>query len=161
MLDLLHPSLFCYVKGVSRLLSTNAPEAWKEEPRQFRPYNPPTDFFARPLTNSQYQWMPTPFRIEVDGKATALSYISGLAAKAEVPELYGAVEDLLARFIPFFEKCLTELYEGRKDAGQRNPVLRNRTIQVITKAINYILPPGQDHEGVWHVEGKCGMREQQ
>ena len=31
--------------------------------------------------------------------------------------------------------------------------LRGRTIQVITKIVDYELPPGGTHEGVWHVEG--------
>ncbi|CAM9506086.1 unnamed protein product, partial [Choristocarpus tenellus] len=31
--------------------------------------------------------------------------------------------------------------------------LRGRRLQVIVKAVNYILAPGQTHEGVWHVEG--------
>ena len=31
--------------------------------------------------------------------------------------------------------------------------LRGRSIQVITKIVDYELPPGGTHEGVWHVEG--------
>ena len=31
--------------------------------------------------------------------------------------------------------------------------LRGRTLQVITKIVDYEVPPGATHEGVWHVEG--------
>jgi len=31
--------------------------------------------------------------------------------------------------------------------------LREKTVQVVTKAANYVLQPGQSYEGTWHVEG--------
>lgn len=36
--------------------------------------------------------------------------------------------------------------------------LTNRRLQVIVKAANYILQPGQSYEGTWHVEGMANEK---
>merc|ERR1712232_183667 len=45
-----------------------------------------------------------------------------------------------------------------EDDGTENEMLleeslKNRTIQVIVKIVDYEFAPGKDHDGVWHVEG--------
>jgi len=60
---------------------------------------------------------------------------------AKYSELYLTIAKIFRIFIPLFE----ETFHFGKAAG--------RTFQVITKAANYILEPGQSYEGTWHVEG--------
>jgi hypothetical protein len=43
-------------------------------------------------------------------------------------------------------------YCTRKVLAEKKP-LHGRRLQVIVKAANYVLQPGQTHEGSWHVEG--------
>jgi len=50
------------------------------------------------------------------------------------------------------KKYLTSLLrEQSRPTSSRS--LRNRTLQVIPKIVEYRLTPGEEHEGVWHVEG--------
>merc|ERR1712232_735782 len=50
-----------------------------------------------------------------------------------------------------------EMDESDASAGDPETLeeqsLRDRTIQVITKIVDYEVPPHGTHEGVWHVEG--------
>ena len=58
--DLVHPSLYPYIKGRSvRSKEAPADEAETEAPEY--------DRFGRPYEGSDYQWLPTPFHIAADG----------------------------------------------------------------------------------------------
>jgi len=62
------------------------------------------------------------------------------------------LEDTFSRLLPYFEQVVTP-------PGVRRLVsLRNRRLQVIVKAANYELMPGQSYEGGWHVEGMLHER---
>ncbi|KAL7746244.1 hypothetical protein RI367_008385 [Sorochytrium milnesiophthora] len=128
VLDLVHPSLFPYIHGASHVLRPHDPQVQKMMARFDTKYCP-----------SKYQWLPTEFSVDEEGNATVASYINNLD-ESHYPDLYRAVPQILSLFIPMFEKTLKKS-------------LRQRRIQVIVKAANYQLKPGQSHEGVWHVEG--------
>jgi len=82
--------------------------------------------------------------VDPAGRARFASYVNNAPAD---PGLLGALEDAFARVLPLLEQTVTP-------PGARRPVsLRGRRPQVIVKAANYELQPGQAYEGSWHVEG--------
>lgn len=159
--DLVHPSLYPYIKGVSQEIG----------PLPTTP-KPTYDRFGRPFESSQYQWLPTPFRIEDDGSTTITSYINNLdemrhgALKEDLARLFSAVLPMIEGVLGYVdstrfwvEACDIE-HEGELpevSGAEVTPVtprpLRGQELLVIPKIVEYKLTAGETHEGVWHVEG--------
>jgi len=158
--DLVHPSLFPFVEGISPMsdLSDVAPKSNKSE-----------DKWGRPYETSKYQWLPSEVLVSADGKCTFDTYINNLDREKH-RALYSALEALLSHALPLLESAwahgnaVDAPKEGdhgplTEDPGEGDPEaldetsLRCRTIQVITKIVDYEVPPHGTHEGVWHVEG--------
>jgi hypothetical protein len=98
VLDLVHPSLFCLVKEVS-----GAPErAWRN----------PTDRYSKHEFSERFQWLPTDVDVSDDGDVTFRSYVNNLHPETH-HELACVLPDLFARFLPLWEKVLTDLRHPR------------------------------------------------
>ncbi|MCQ4205950.1 DUF4246 domain-containing protein [Streptomyces longispororuber] len=98
VLDLVHPSLFCLVNGVS-----GAPErAWRN----------PTDRYSKYEFSEKFQWLPTDVDVRADGDVAFRSYVNNVhpeqhrALNAVLPELF-------ARMRPLWENVLTDLRHPR------------------------------------------------
>ncbi|XP_057315743.1 uncharacterized protein LOC130656823 isoform X2 [Hydractinia symbiolongicarpus] len=155
--DLVHPALYTYVKGVSKLTSKTPKEVSSEE--KF-------DFWGRPYEDSKYQWLPTPFSISDDGKCSIAEYINNLN-REKFSGLYTELESLFNIFLPYFEevwsyaktmKFFKDPEENEEQSTEppfvKEPVsFKGKELQVIVKIVEYKLQPGQSYEGVWHAEG--------
>lgn len=160
--DVVHPSLFPFVKGRTKL----APGA--KTPPEPKPGE--RDGWGRPYERSKYQWLPTPFAVDRSGGVKILSYINNLDRNV-YPEVYDDLGELFGVMLPRFESVYGytrsvafhgdavpehELPEGslrRRPSKAPAPVsLRGRTLQVITKIVEYRLGT-RPFESVWHVEG--------
>lgn len=98
VLDLVHPSLFCLVRGVS-----NAPErAWQN----------PTDRYSQYEFSEKFQWLPTDVDVSDDGDVTFRSYVNNVHPVTH-RELASALPDLFARLRPLLENVLTDLRHPR------------------------------------------------
>ncbi|WP_407565166.1 DUF4246 domain-containing protein [Streptomyces sp. 184] len=98
VLDLVHPSLFCLVNGVS-----GAPErAWQN----------PTDRYSRYEFSERFQWLPTDVDVSDDGEVAFRSYVNNLHPEAH-GELASVLPDLFARLRPLLENVLTDLRHPR------------------------------------------------
>jgi hypothetical protein len=133
---------------------------------------PPTkDLWGRPFEESVYQWLPSQFDISAEGRCTISSYINNLKRK-DNPDLYINLQKLFEKFLPHFEAVCAygrNIQFPESDLGpfhyfsldkrfENTAVsLRSRSLQVITKIVDYELAPaasgGSKYEGVWHVEG--------
>ncbi|BBN14876.1 hypothetical protein MPTK1_6g15240 [Marchantia polymorpha subsp. ruderalis] len=132
--DLIHPSLFPYIEGVSQVACPEADLPAKVE----------ASYWSRQYEDSTYQWLPAEFHVDADGRVTIESYINNLDESVH-GDLYRALELLFEIFVPLFEKV-------QVDAEELD--LRDRRLQVIVKAANYVVQPfGHVYEGSWHVEG--------
>ncbi len=163
VLDLVHPSLYPYVKGKSELVS--APPT-SEAPR--------FDRFGRPYEGSAFQWLPSELEVAADGTTQLTSYVNNL----EREETVGELERLFSVALPLFDsvygyvssqKFLSEGWEDETYNGEADlpepasevqqqaapaPVsLRGKKLQVVPKLVEYQINDGQVHSGVWHVEG--------
>lgn len=88
--DIVHPSLYCYVKGVSKLVDGSTQEEVDEE--------------------YKYQWLPSDISINKTGKVKFTSYINNLQDLTCIP----LIERTLSAFIPHFEKVLKKSLRSTK-----------------------------------------------
>ena len=89
--DLIHPSMYCYVKGVSKHSDGKTAE--------------PVDESVR------YQWLPSEFH--TDGQtAKAVSYINNLDAQ-KYPKMTPLLEKVFAQFLPSLRKVLKDPLTNR------------------------------------------------
>ncbi|MFE8992842.1 DUF4246 domain-containing protein [Streptomyces collinus] len=106
VLDLVHPSLFCLVRGVS-----GAPEqAWRN----------PTSRYAKYEFSEQFQWLPTDVDVRDDGDVAFASYVNNVHPERH-HELAGVLPDLFARMLPLLENVLTDLRHPRPPRIEADP----------------------------------------
>lgn len=155
--DLVHPSLYPYIKGVSKIknLDENIDKQESEG----------VDFWNRPYEYSKYQWLPTEFFINKNGKCKIDGYINNLPG--DFLDLRNSLERLFEKILPSFEKIYNYIYEAQLHndteielyggneyckVKKSNRSLRNRVLQVIPKIVTCELNDGRI-DGAWHVEG--------
>jgi hypothetical protein len=155
--DLIHPSMYPYIKGVSKIKVENLDITNLASQK--------TDYWNRPYEDSKYQWLPSEFKIDSQGNCKIDSYINNLGfGETKITSL---LEKLFNKVLPKFESVWSyintiNLYDDENinlyDYNNSNSnnfdfiTLKNRTLQVIPKIITVEM--GQDSlEGAWHVEG--------
>ncbi|CAE6440372.1 unnamed protein product [Rhizoctonia solani] len=124
VLNLVHPSLYPLVYG--RTLSypedsdnrhpTSLAARLKPPPAESNGYfSAGIDYFV----SERFQWLPTDFKVSEDGKSVkSESYINNLHP-TEHAELHKAIEDLIAAYIPLFERALTDSISGNYIVPER------------------------------------------
>ena len=98
VLDLVHPSLFCLVRGVSRPDDSPWPSPGPDEPRY--------------ALSDQVPVVPTDVEVGENGDAVFLSYVNNLHPVAH-RELASVLPVLFGRMRPLFENVLTDLRNPR------------------------------------------------
>ncbi len=98
VLDLVHPSLFCLVRGVSRPDDSTWPSLGADE--------------ARYALSDKFQWLPADVEVGENGDAVFLSYVNNLHPVAH-RELASVLPVLFGRMRPLFENVLTDLHNPR------------------------------------------------
>ncbi|KAJ6468804.1 hypothetical protein C8R45DRAFT_1167463 [Mycena sanguinolenta] len=115
VLDLIHPSLYCIVYGRTEAYLPDQSRI----PGNLLPVAVPT--FNEPAVkwndvkvvnrsiSSKFCWLPSDFSVDADGSVKLLSlYINNLCPTQHEP-LYGIVEEILAGFIPMFDRVLGDI----------------------------------------------------
>ncbi|MEU1104789.1 DUF4246 domain-containing protein [Streptomyces tibetensis] len=106
VLDLVHPSLFCLVRGVS-----GAPErAWQN----------PTNHYSKYEFSEKFQWLPTDVDVSDDGDVAFRSYVNNIHPETH-HELVAVLPDLFARMRPLLENVLTDLRHPRPRRIEADP----------------------------------------
>lgn len=180
--DLVHPSLFPYIKGETETLNL---DQLQEETIQKDSSNIfMLDSWGRKHEKSKYQWLPSEFKINDKGECKIESYINGM----ETEELYPEIEKTFEYLLPDFEKIvslgkqLKPRGEIDPDTGEINKLgylffganlkrgelgkcdepeftqlekisLKGRTLQVITKIVTVEMEKNDLLSGAWHAEG--------
>lgn len=126
---LINPSLFAYVDGISYVPDgSSLPKTLGISERPFRHQEFPL-----------CQWLPAQFYVDKDGSVTAKTYINNVDRSQR--DLYAAIELVFSLILPMFERILDKS-------------LRERELQVIVHASDYIVQPGDPvFQGEWHMEG--------
>jgi hypothetical protein len=161
VLDIVHPSLFPYVEGASKLV------AGAQKPT--RNAQPEYDFWGRKYEDSRFQWLPALFGVSADGRSVKIkSYINNLS-EHQHKDMYAALERLFAIFVPEFEDVYSYIKAVKFHGADKErdllddtrvyepdlagASLRGQDLRVITKIVSYELREGSEFDGVWHVEG--------
>eukprot|EP01114_Cavostelium_apophysatum_P009162 TRINITY_DN2223_c0_g1_i3.p1 TRINITY_DN2223_c0_g1~~TRINITY_DN2223_c0_g1_i3.p1 ORF type:complete len:549 (-),score=111.06 TRINITY_DN2223_c0_g1_i3:75-1721(-) len=123
VLDLVHPSLFCFVHGLTREVTTPLPvdaipfigqgtlisrKTSSKRKRPTRVFSPGERYSDNYSVSEMYQWLPAEFAVDDRGKTTIESYINNLHPK-EHAALYPVIAEIFDYFVPMFEKVLTDL----------------------------------------------------
>jgi hypothetical protein len=155
VLDVVHPSLNCYVHGETKVIKELAEKY--ENTSLYSGY----DFWGRSYEGSKYQLLPSQFKVDDDGITNIESYINNLD-HIKYPEAHGVIGRLFKQTLPHFELICNSLrndfvndkWNREKDLVRDHVIpLRNRSLQVITKVVEYRVNDEVDFDGVWHVEG--------
>ncbi|KZV96699.1 hypothetical protein EXIGLDRAFT_642899 [Exidia glandulosa HHB12029] len=73
---------------------------------------------AARVTSTKFAWLPTTFRVSASGEVAAISYINNIWP--EQTALFSVIERILGRFVPMFERVLTDLLpENAKSLAPR------------------------------------------
>lgn len=154
--DIVHPSMYCYVKGVSKI--NESPEnSITTDNNSSKTDELERDFWGREYEDSKYQWLPSEFFVSEQGDVKIKSYINNLD-REKYPGMYGLIEKMFERTLPMFEAVCNSLrndFYGVQgdDLGRHAILLRNRNLQVVTKIVEYRVNREENFDGVWHVEG--------
>ncbi len=117
VLDLVHPSLYCYVAGVTKVTEEEARPAVKfmgsgEARNNSSKKNKKKKGGQSYTVSKKFQWLPSEFAVDEDGHVTINSYINNLHPVWH-KELYPVIARIFERFVPLFNKVLTDLYNPR------------------------------------------------
>ncbi|KAG8696074.1 hypothetical protein FRC08_007385 [Ceratobasidium sp. 394] len=180
VLDLVHPSLYPIV--YNRTLAY-PPGLTDRDTTKLRPVPPKSrkNGTRSYHVSEKFQWLPTDFVVSGDGKSVkSVSYINNLNPHHH-HDLHKAIEEIIGRFLPLFERVLTDSIPNIEAVPERTwpnryrvadvpsrgytlgsleqrrvgYKLAERTIQVIVKLENiHLTPEKPEYLGdSWHIEG--------
>ena len=126
VLDLVHPSLYCFVNDLTHVTEDFIPlSETLTSMGSGSPYTVPEEKSSN-ISNhlnlyknvdhdyslsKKYQWLPSEFKVDNDGHVTIESYINNLHP-IKHKKLYGVIEKIFESFVPMFNKVLTDLANG-------------------------------------------------
>ncbi|KAH9884533.1 hypothetical protein C8Q73DRAFT_770645 [Cubamyces lactineus] len=105
VLDLVHPSLYCLCIGRTWASRPNPRLLDEDTYQQERADLVNANDYA---VSSEYQWLPTDFKVSETGEVTSLGYINNIHPTHH-RALHNSVTRVLGRFIPLFDKVLSDL----------------------------------------------------
>eukprot|EP00658_Telonema_sp_P-2_P007808 TRINITY_DN12905_c0_g1_i1.p1 TRINITY_DN12905_c0_g1~~TRINITY_DN12905_c0_g1_i1.p1 ORF type:complete len:341 (+),score=83.66 TRINITY_DN12905_c0_g1_i1:356-1378(+) len=127
VLDLVHPSMFCYVEGQTRVLPKEG-LAWDAWIGAGEPALVMGGEKHDPFASGKYAWLPSDVSVSHDHQSASFdSYINNLHPKQHA-DLYRAIGGIFARMLPLFNQVLSQLadpapnrisaeYEWREERG--------------------------------------------
>ncbi|KAL9652012.1 hypothetical protein ABK040_000353 [Willaertia magna] len=166
VLDLIHPSLYCYVKGVSEIVGKGVEkvEEKKEEKEDDYRY-----YYRTPREKTfkvETQWLPTEFLLKENNEIEIQSYINNVDERKH-KELYDVIGKIFSQFVPLFNRVIPlsnnkpldpfslfrQHLEPKKE--EDDSCKFPKRLQVIVKAANIIVnqEKGYYPGGSWHIEG--------
>ena len=93
------------------------------------------DLWQRPYDESNFQWLPSEFEIDSNGKCKIKSYINNLPIT--FVDIYQQIEKLFEFVLPEFEDIWTNI---NKNVYDKKYTFKNKTLQIITKIVDRFRP---------------------
>ncbi|MFJ3612106.1 DUF4246 domain-containing protein [Streptomyces hydrogenans] len=106
VLDLVHPSLFCLVNEVSG----GPGRAWRNA----------TNTYTKHEFSERFQWLPTDVDVHDDGRVDFRAYVNNVHPGRH-RDLAAVLPELVARFLPLWERVLTDLRRPRPPRIEADP----------------------------------------
>ncbi|EMD35985.1 hypothetical protein CERSUDRAFT_124535 [Gelatoporia subvermispora B] len=109
VLDLVHPSLYCFRIGKSPISDPTTGQESVPTVEQYLASRPNLrgDYYPE-LASLQHQWLPTDFKVSNNGNVHPLGYINNMHPTRHAA-LYKAVVAIIGRFVPLWERVLTDV----------------------------------------------------
>lgn len=173
--DLVHPSMYCFVKGKSSLSPVGEEILGRIETYNqavsdgnevadcsLEAINGPLkglDRWGRLFEESKFQWLPSVFHVAENGRVTIRGYINNLD-RLKYEGLYGSIARLFEAFVPMFEAVYDYLPRARPLPFHEDEMLESRNqpntetspqslygtdVRVITKIVDYELRAKDDN----------------
>ncbi|GLD97144.1 hypothetical protein PINS_up005827 [Pythium insidiosum] len=112
VLDLVHPSLYCCVLRKTQRIAESAEaqqvtsdDKLSPADRMYRSMFLATESIGISSMWTQYQWIPSDFHIDADGRVKILSYINNLHP-GQHEAMYQSIESVFSKFVPMFDRVL-------------------------------------------------------
>ncbi len=161
--NIVHPSMYCFVKGVSQVNGVPGNPLGEKPKNSKDSRSGENDFWGRRYEGSIYQWLPAEFFVSEDGSVRIDSYVNNLD-RQKYPNVYTSLERMFEKTLPMFEAVCGSLRNdfcdddsegefGKRPNLAKSISLRNRSLQVVTKIVEYRVNHEENFDGVWHVEG--------
>lgn len=110
VLDLIHPSLYCFRIGKSAV--KNADDGTSQPYIQQRPdlihHTNESPYYL----SEQHQWLPTDFEVSETGEVMNVSYINNLHPDRK--SLYATLNSIVERLVPLWERVLSDVLSPSK-----------------------------------------------
>ncbi|KAF5384697.1 hypothetical protein D9757_006244 [Collybiopsis confluens] len=116
--DLIHPSLYPYVAGVTPTISEDV----RLPPTSDGKFHTGIGNLYSYELSSRFAWIPSVFKISPDGTDVHIdSYINGLGTREEFPSLFRVLEKMFLLALPHFEKTkeMSESYTPHQSSSVR------------------------------------------
>ena len=109
VVDLVHPSLFCFVEHESILINEETiDEQFLPQPEEAPPKKIRKHYTEVTAPSSKYRWMPSEFKVAADGAVSIDTYINNLHP-IKHNDLYRVIGETFQKFIPLFNQTLTDV----------------------------------------------------
>ena len=143
--DFIHPSHYPYIHGVSRAIGGELIMGEQTTKFDYKEY-PELRLSRIPTFKCQYRWLPSIFYVDSTG-VSLKSYINDLFVPDDIrTEVEKVICTVFGVAIESFQSMGDRINLPVQNLYEKN-------LQVVVKCASYELNPGQEHEGVWHVEG--------
>ncbi|TFK53680.1 hypothetical protein OE88DRAFT_1676991 [Heliocybe sulcata] len=164
VLDLVHPSLYCFYIGKSFVklpedgtLHVPTVEEYIQSRIDITSRHIP-DHEQWSTLSKQHQWLPTDFSVSDMGEVKCISYINNLHPDEHKP-LYATVTSILEKFVPLWDRVLTDVLNPRKPMIQADPLKWYEGCELPKPRREDFLKqhPGDRQAGLeayWEAEGK-------
>uniref|UniRef100_D8QLY9 Uncharacterized protein n=1 Tax=Schizophyllum commune (strain H4-8 / FGSC 9210) TaxID=578458 RepID=D8QLY9_SCHCM len=112
VLDLVHPSLYPLVYGKTLGRHPDGSIAPFEPPDPILDKGPHDAEVLEGYASSRFQWLPSDFEVRADGSVKLASEYINNVPPAHAPRLVPAIERVMARAVPLWERVLSDLRRG-------------------------------------------------
>ncbi|KAG4067751.1 hypothetical protein HA402_005523 [Bradysia odoriphaga] len=113
VLNLVNPSLFCFIAGRKPPRFADGEEFLSMDDG-LKYALEPTASLPNYTKSAKFQWLPSEFHVHESGEVKIGSYINNLHPEY-YPELYQLIEKIFEKFVPMFNKVLTDLRNPRRN----------------------------------------------
>jgi hypothetical protein len=153
VIDLVHPSMYPYIHGVSEIIDTGAGASASGGAGASASGGAGAGASASGGADTLLQWLPSEFSVDSDGKVSINSYINNLPKECN-SELYSSIETIFSKFVPMFQNVIDKMSLQGFISNKKRTLAQ---CQVIVKIAETVLTPENpvfnDGESHWHLEG--------
>ncbi|KAL1677544.1 hypothetical protein EV122DRAFT_279019 [Schizophyllum commune] len=164
VLDLVHPSLYPLVYGRTLGKQPDGTIGTFDPPDPILDKGPDDAEVLEGSVSARFQWLPSDFEVEENGTVRLTSSYINNVPPEHAPRLIHAIEHILARAVPLWERVLSDLRRGEPPM-RVGPVIQSRSGYGARKGLDCVWSKGEPRgvpeegeEGDW--EGEDGGGEE-